>query len=193
MPIREIRLTAKLISLTLLSATFSSCAPSSIATKPMGVPSAPAPQHCPHFAFAEPDPRPRLPVVDLVTEGCNFYACLDEKNGEKMAKKVQMLIDDDNYMRDFYTKQIKAYDTAQPGARPSTAPEAMPPKIALPTSSVTLPAPYPTKPPVAPATTPEFSRSRPSANENQIRDLEYTSTSTFSLPAARRTLSCVHC
>ena len=109
------RVTARLISLTLLSATLSSCAPSSIATKLMGLPSAPAPapQHCAHFAFAEPDPKPRLPVVDLVTDGCNFYACLDEKNGEKMATKVQMLIDDDNYMRDFYTKQIKAYNAAQ--------------------------------------------------------------------------------
>jgi hypothetical protein len=109
------RVTARLISLTLLTVTLSSCAPSSIATKLLGVPSAlaPAPQHCAHFVFAEPDPKPRLPAVELVTEGCNFYACLDEKNGEKMEKKVQMLIDDDNYMRDFYTKQIKAYNTEQ--------------------------------------------------------------------------------
>src|SRR5882724_2819210 len=80
---------------------------------------APAPpaEHCAHFAFARPRPKPSLPSVISIACG-SYAACLDDDKYRNLAEKIRVLEADDNYLRNFYTGQLKAYDAAdKPAAK----------------------------------------------------------------------------
>lgn len=87
------------------------CSPSLISVK--GGPALPVAQASacvppPPFAFATPDPAPKLPLVK--GDACAGYAlCLDQKNRAALFSGIQVLENDGIYMRDFYKGQIAAY------------------------------------------------------------------------------------